>query len=315
MTLGRPLRNLLPSLMAVALAGFLAGSATALPAQDSPQQAKTAAPGSISNQDCAVCHEDVVKAFDSNPHAVLEKSPKFKMANSCESCHGPGEDHASNGGDKTKIIGFKAGTNKREYSAKCLACHNHLKDRDLPAFTGSVHAKMGLACVDCHKVHTATPGTRLLRAQPNDLCFSCHVQQRAQFAKPFHHRVKENAMRCVDCHQPHSGLDRHQSRLQIAGELACTRCHREKEGPFVFEHAVLKIKDCGACHEPHGSNNPKLLVRATVRSMCLECHSATPGVLVSQPPSFHNVNLPRYQNCTTCHVKIHGSNSSPLFLR
>jgi hypothetical protein len=24
---------------------------------------------------------------------------------------------------------------------------------------------------------------------------------------------------------------------------------------------------------------------------------------------------PRYQNCTNCHVRIHGSNSDPLFLR
>jgi DmsE family decaheme c-type cytochrome len=97
--------------------------------------------------------------------------------------------------------------------------------------------------------------------------------------------------------------------------MACTRCHREKEGPFVFEHAVLKVKDCQSCHEPHGSNNPKMLVRSTVRTLCLECHSASSNVLNSQPPSFHNVRLPRYQNCTICHVKIHGSNSSPLFLR
>ncbi len=312
MTLVRALKYLLPLLAAAFLAAFLAGS-TVLPAQDSPQKSQTAAPGSIKNEDCAVCHEDLTKAFDRNPHAALEKSPKFKMSNSCESCHGPGEDHASNSGDKTKIITFKSGTNKKEYSARCLACHS--KDHEVPAFTGSTHSKMGLVCVDCHKVHSGAPATRLLKAQPNDLCFSCHVQARAQFSKPFHHRVKENAVRCIDCHQPHSGIDRRQLRAQITGENACTRCHREKEGPFVFEHAVLKIRDCQACHEPHGSNNPKMLIRSTVRSLCLECHSNTPNVLVSQPPAFHNVRLPRYQNCTTCHVMIHGSNSSPIFVR
>ncbi len=312
MTLVRALKHLLPSLTAASLAAFLAGSFS-LPAQDSPKKSQAAAPGSIKNEDCAVCHEDLTKAFDKNPHAVLEKSPKFKMSNSCESCHGPGEDHASNSGDKTKIITFKAGTNKKEYTAKCLACHN--KDHELPAFTGSTHAKMGLACVDCHKVHNGVQTTRLLKARPNDLCFSCHIQTRAQFSKPFHHKVKENAVRCIDCHQPHSGIDRRQLRAQITGENACTRCHREKEGPFVFEHAVVKIKDCQACHEPHGSNNPKMLIRSTVRSLCLECHSNTPNVLVSQPPAFHNVRLPRYQNCTTCHVMIHGSNSSSIFLR
>lgn len=307
------LKYLLPSLVVAALAGIPASSPHGLLAQSASPKAQAAQPGSIKNEDCAVCHEDVTKAFDKTPHAVLEKSPKYNLKNSCESCHGPGEDHASNNGDKAKIITFKAGVNKKEYSAKCLACHN--KDHELPAFAGSTHAKMGLVCVDCHKVHSGARMTRLLKDQPNALCFSCHIQRRGDFSKPYHHRVKENAMRCIDCHQPHSGIDRRQQRTQISGDMVCTRCHREKEGPFVFEHAVLKIKDCLACHEPHGSNNPKMLVRSTVRTLCLECHSTSPGVLTSQPPSFHDVRLPRYQNCTTCHVKIHGSNSSPKLLR
>jgi hypothetical protein len=29
----------------------------------------------------------------------------------------------------------------------------------------------------------------------------------------------------------------------------------------------------------------------------------------------HNLADPRYQNCTTCHVRIHGSNSDANFLR
>jgi DmsE family decaheme c-type cytochrome len=314
MTLARALKYLLPSLAVATLAGILAGSPDGLPAQASPQKPQAAQPGSIKNEDCAVCHEDLTKAFDKTPHVVLEKSPKFNLSNSCESCHGPGEDHGSNNGDKTKIITFKASENKKEYNARCLACHN--KDHELPAFAGSMHGKMGLVCVDCHSVHKGERMTHLLKEQPNNLCFSCHIQRRADFSKPYHHRVKENAMRCIDCHQPHSGIDRRQLRAQISGEMACTRCHREKEGPFVFEHAVLKVKDCQTCHEPHGSNNPKMLVRSTVRTLCLECHSGnTPNVLGAQPPSFHNVRLPRYQNCTTCHVKIHGSNSSPLFIR
>jgi DmsE family decaheme c-type cytochrome len=308
------LKYLLPLLTAAVLAGILAGSPPGLPAQAPAQKSQAAKPGSIKNEDCAVCHEDLTKAFDKNPHVVLEKSPKFKMENSCESCHGPGEDHASNSGDKTKIIGFKSVVNKKEYSVKCLACHS--KDHELPAFAGSTHAKMGLTCVDCHRIHGGARMTRLLKDQPNDLCFGCHIQRRADFSKPFHHRVKENAMRCVDCHQPHSGIDRRQLRTQITGEIACTRCHREKEGPFVFEHAVLKIKNCQACHEPHGSNNSKMLVRSNVRTLCLECHSKTSqNVVTAQPPSFHDIRLPRYQNCTICHAKIHGSNASPIFLK
>jgi hypothetical protein len=35
----------------------------------------------------------------------------------------------------------------------------------------------------------------------------------------------------------------------------------------------------------------------------------------SQPPSFHNISNPRFQNCTTCHVTVHGSNRSPQLLK
>lgn len=299
--------------MAVILVGIFVLGPKGLRAQDPPQKsAQAAKPGSINNEDCATCHEDQVKAFEMNPHAVLEKSPKFNLKNSCESCHGPGEEHASGSGDKTKIISFK-GTALQQYNKQCLACHN--KDQEVNAFKGSRHSKSSLACSDCHRVHTPARMTRLMKAPVNDLCLSCHVQSRGDFSKPYHHRVREGAMKCIDCHQPHSGIDRRQLRTTYHGEAACVRCHTNTEGPFVFEHAPSRIRDCQSCHEPHGSVNPKMLIRPTVRSLCLECHSYSAKVLTSQTPSFHDVRNPRYQNCTTCHVKIHGSNSSPIFLR
>ena len=58
------------------------------------------------------------------------------------------------------------------------------------------------------------------------------------------------------------------------------------------------------------------LKRARVDQLCLECHSLFDGAtLGSQPPSFHDLRSPRYQNCTTCHVMVHGSNASPLLLK
>jgi DmsE family decaheme c-type cytochrome len=307
------LKHLFLFTMVATLGGILAGSPNRLPAQDSPQKGADSQSGSINNEDCALCHDDLAKAFDQNPHAVLEKSPKFNFKNSCEKCHGPGQAHASNDGDKTKIIAFK-GSDAKTYNKQCLACHQ--KDHELSGFKpGSLHAKSGLACSDCHAIHSSAHFTRLLKQSANSLCLSCHIQRRADFAKPYHHRVPENAMRCTDCHQPHGGLDHRQIRTTASGELPCLRCHSEKSGPFVFEHAPLRIRDCSACHEPHGSNNPKMLIRSSVQYLCLECHSKSANVLTSQPPSFHDLRSPRYQSCTTCHVKIHGSNSSPIFLR
>jgi hypothetical protein len=57
-----------------------------------------------------------------------------------------------------------------------------------------------------------------------------------------------------------------------------------------------------------------MLTRQVVRLVCQECHSnfqALPaskgGTLGSIPPAFHDTNSPRFQNCTNCHQKVHGS--------
>jgi DmsE family decaheme c-type cytochrome len=139
--------------------------------------------------------------------------------------------------------------------------------------------------------------------------------------KPFTHRVVEGGvMDCSSCHDPHGRPGRESLRLTRMGEPPCLSCHSEKRGPFVFEHptgqSVGTAADCFRCHEPHGSSNPKMLLRANVYQLCLECHSPIkPNTIGSQPPSFHDISLPRYRNCTTCHVAVHGSNLSPRLFK
>ncbi len=309
MTLMRGFKFSVVSFAAALLVAVLAGNLKGLPAAPQAQQSGT------SMQDCAACHEDLVKAFSTNPHDILEKSPQFKISNPCESCHGPGKAHIDGGGDKTKIITFK-GKEGATFNKQCLSCHR--KDHEVTGFAGSMHSKQGLNCADCHSAHKAAPMTRLLKQRASDVCMSCHTAQKAEFSKPFHHRVQEKAMECTDCHQPHGGLTVRQLRTSLAGQEVCFKCHTEKQGPFMFEHPAIRLRGCVGCHEPHGSNNTKQLVRSNIVPLCLECHAqslTTSAVFTSQPPSFHNLNSPTYQNCTTCHVMIHGSNFSQFFFR
>jgi predicted CXXCH cytochrome family protein len=74
----------------------------------------------------------------------------------------------------------------------------------------------------------------------------------------------------------------------------------------------VRFEGCVACHEPHGSANARMLIRPQVRQVCLECHANLPTapaktVIGVVPPAFHDLRSPRYQNCTVCHQKIHGS--------
>ena len=104
--------------------------------------------------------------------------------------------------------------------------------------------------------------------------------------------------------------------------LRCARCHGEKVGPFAFEHAPVRLEGCSACHQPHGSANPRMLTRPVVSQLCLECHANLPtpapslkSTFGTVPPAFHDLRLPRFQNCTICHQKIHGSYVNRAFTK
>jgi hypothetical protein len=49
--------------------------------------------------------------------------------------------------------------------------------------------------------------------------------------------------------------------------------------------------------------------------LCQECHGGRQGAPADLPQGFHDLTLPRFQNCTSCHVMIHGSNTNRLFLQ
>jgi hypothetical protein len=65
--------------------------------------------------------------------------------------------------------------------------------------------------------------------------------------------------------------------------------------------------------------NAKLLKRPVVFTLCLECHNGggdgTRNSGVDIQSARHNLLDPKYQKCTTCHVRLHGSNSDQYFLR
>ena len=55
-----------------------------------PQSAPS---GYVGSEACKVCHEDIANDFSKSPHFVLNSRKQWKDQ-SCESCHGPGAQHA-----------------------------------------------------------------------------------------------------------------------------------------------------------------------------------------------------------------------------
>jgi len=235
----------------------------------------------------------------------------------CEACHGPGKAHVEAGGDKALIKSFKS-MSPVQASQTCLECHNESH----PEFETGRHMKNGVGCTSCHSVHASKTKSYLLTADQPNLCFTCHTDVKADFAKPFRHRVNEKLIACSDCHNPHGTTEHAQLKMTNSLEQTCNRCHAEKSGPFVFEHTPTKADGCLSCHTPHGSSNARLLTRPTVNLLCLECHTQTPQVgggstkvIAPVPAGPAHAQNARYNACTVCHNQIHGSNTSSVFFR
>jgi DmsE family decaheme c-type cytochrome len=288
--------------------------------------AQTAGSDYVGGMVCRKCHPDVWLNFYKNPHyksIAIGKEPPERTG--CEGCHGPGKAHVEAGGGKQNIRAFSEMQPQAILDA-CLACHS--TDIGKANVRRSLHTQSNIVCSNCHSIHKSPTPTFLLAKTQRDLCYSCHGQVRAQFSMPFKHRVNEGFMECTGCHNPHGaytpawrmGVRPAMVEQAMPNEEVCMKCHSEKRGPFLYEHAAVRVDGCETCHHPHGSTNPRLLRRPVVFTLCLECHNGAGNFgrhgdgIVRQSPS-HNMADPRFQNCTACHVRIHGSNSDARFLR
>lgn len=329
---GTSIRRLTVAFSGIVASVLLSTPAAAQPAsQPAPPSATTtavaqAAGGYVGSNVCRGCHPAVAANFYRNPHYKSIASGKEKPENTgCEGCHGPGQTHVQNRGGKTTIQAFSQMTPVTVLDT-CLRCHSQSLSR--ANIRRSSHTEADVVCSNCHSIHSSPTPKFLLAKQQKDLCYGCHTAVKAQFSMPFKHRVNEGVLQCTDCHNPHGSAAptwRMAARPRMteqaeANEEPCLKCHIDKRGPFAFEHAAVRVDGCESCHSPHGSTNAKMLRRPAVFTTCLECHTGAGSFgrqstgVITQSGS-HNMADPRYQNCTTCHVRIHGSNSDPRFLR
>lgn len=281
----------------------------------------------VGSEACKTCHSDLWFTFYKNPHFKSIAAGNLDASKTgCEGCHGPGGNHVdAHGGKETIPRAFSLMTAAQALDT-CLECH--AKDLPRANIRRSDHTLADVACNSCHSIHHS-PAPKFLLAKPQaQLCYGCHAQVRAQFDMPVKHRVNEGVVQCTDCHNPHgafaptwrNGLSGALVTTALDNEQPCLKCHVDKRGPFVFEHASVRVEGCVSCHMPHGSTNSKLLRRPVVFTLCLECHNGAgtfgrqnTGIVTQS--STHNMQDPRYQRCTLCHVRIHGSNADARFLR
>jgi DmsE family decaheme c-type cytochrome len=273
----------------------------------SPAQPAAAAGEFVGDDTCVACHEDVGKKLSSSLHgkSAHPRTPAAVANRACETCHGPGKEHAETG-DTTKIRVF-AELAPREASATCLTCHsrgNHALWR------GSPHDVRNISCTTCHSVHDPrSPSGQLRTATVTQTCATCHKQEVAKLQRFGHMPVREGKLECTSCHNAHGTTN---VRLLKTGNWiseSCVSCHTEKRGPFLWDHAPVR-EACSTCHDPHGSNQERMLV-ARPPMLCQRCHIGTkhPSTIYDQTQLDKGSNRLIGRSCVNCHAQIHGSNS------
>jgi DmsE family decaheme c-type cytochrome len=288
--------------------------APAAPATKVQQTAPPGAAAAVASGDryigeaaCVDCHDKQKQGyFDSKHHRPSDvRAPAAK--DSCETCHGPGGKHS----DDPVLNPFKPIDKMKaaEVTAICSQCHNR---GEHALWDGSQHESRGVTCTTCHSVHAyKSEQAQLKKETQMQVCATCHRDKVAKLQRSAHMPVREGKMECTTCHNTHGSTNTKMLRTGDSVAEACTSCHAEKRGPYLWEHAPGR-DGCVTCHDPHGSANDRMLVTRTPM-LCQRCHIGTrhpatmyDGLTVG-PVANPSIRVAG-RSCVTCHAAIHGSN-------
>jgi predicted CXXCH cytochrome family protein len=260
-------------------------------------------------------------------------------AGSCTGCHDP---HVAP--EKTLL--------KKPLRTLCLECHADFASQLQAAPV--VHDPVKTApCTSCHDPHGASAAFVLKEKMP-ELCFRCHKQVKEKLAKvKVGHEPLQASGSCGNCHSTH--FSNANGLLPADEKTVCLRCHstdqlgnpplknigkelatqkKTKAAVQQHLHGPLQENRCSGCHDPHGSNNFRILTgnypegiyapyEENLYDFCLQCHDR--NLLRFKETSLytrfrngkqnlhfvHVVNKQKGRTCRLCH-ESHVSNAEKL---
>lgn len=224
---------------------------------------------------CTRCHDTAQfkAAFVHGPVAI----------GACGACHNP---HGSNQPRLVRTAG----------QAMCVGCHSEMQSK----LAGSrfKHKPLEGGCVSCHNPHSAAHKYQIRAAGIGALCANCHgkVLEQASTAKIKHTPISDKNA-CMTCHDAHASQVR--PNLKAEGLAVCMQCHDKPQTAdgtqlpnfvtmlkeYPNHHGPIRDKDCGGCHQVHGSNYFRLLKADYPRefyapfrlenfALCFQCHES-----------------------------------------
>lgn len=198
---------------------------------------------------CTECHD--AEAFK----GAVQHGPA--ASGECTACHNP---HESN---ESALL-------KNPLQESCTGCHAEMTEglANSPYIHSAVQESK---CTACHNPHSA-PAAGLLQKDLEELCLECHKQVGRDVKKA---RTKHAALyldeKCSACHSTH--FSTYPALLNAPEQEVCLSCHGQddfsKSNPLrniakeiknkPILHGPLQEGKCSSCHNPHGSDNPRLL--------------------------------------------------------
>ncbi len=229
------------------------------------------------NDLCFTCHREM---------AAGVKTAKFvhtPVRDSCVNCHSP---HSG-------AFSYNLPADPRR--DLCLTCHSDIEQTTKDATVPHKALASEQKCLTCHDPHFSNY-PRQLRKQPMDLCLSCHDREYnnpsgkiadmktvLQASSDKHGPIREGD--CTGCHNPHGSPNFRMLREPFppvfyapyseSNYKLCFMCHENsianteytttltnfrngnRNLHFVHVNKAVKGRTCRACHDPHGTNNPK----------------------------------------------------------
>ncbi len=262
---------------------------------------------------CGACHKKIShpKVQPKSVHAAM-KGNRRKAG--CLSCHDP---HLS---PRPSLLLAKNDN-------ICASCHQEIVEK-AKAKTG--HPPASEDCLNCHVPHTSQQ-PKLLIEPPADLCATCH-DPGDEVLKKAHLGANLRKLNCLSCHTPHGSGQEHLLHRNVHGPVlfGCDNCHKGRYDQFLedgkaalclschedvgdemkkvkIEHGAMEAGECILCHNPHASNQRRL-IKAPNGEECLFCHEDQ-----VPEPGERSHGIIQLIGCEACH-EPHGGDR-PMFLR
>jgi DmsE family decaheme c-type cytochrome len=205
----------------------------------------------------------------------------------------------------------------------CITCH----EEKTKGYHGSKHARTAnprtpaanKGCESCHgpgQAHVEGGGDKSKIKRPSQMtarevtatCTTCHNRtEHSEWAGGKH---DARNVSCITCHSVHDAKGEKALLKKESVSETCVQCHRTQVSK-IHKSSHMPVREgkmeCTTCHNPHGSQNVKMLREGTtVSEACASCHTEKRGPFLWE-------HMPVRENCTTCH-DAHGSNNERMLV-